>query len=121
MEEDEVFEHINIEKGKEMFDNDMEIYKEVVKVFCRNAPKQIETMVKGIEKEDYAAYGREVHTLKSLAGNLGAEKLAKLAVEHDAAYKRKDYLFLKKSHWEIISLYGEVVHELKKLCGDITK
>lgn len=121
MEENEVFEHINIEKGKEMFDDDIEIYKEIAKVFCKNAPKQIETMVKSIEKEDYATYGREVHTLKSLAGNLGAEDLAKIAIEHDAAYKRKDYLFLKNSYWEVISLYGEVVRELKKLCGDITE
>lgn len=118
METKEDFQYIDIEKGKEMFDDDLDIYKEIAVVFCKNAPKQIDAMVKSIEKEDYETYGREVHTLKSLAGNLGADGLAKLASEQNDAYKKKDYLFLKNSYKEIISLYREVIRELKKLCGD---
>ena len=116
MEAKEEYRYVNMEKGKAMFDHSMEVYAEMAAVFCENAPGQIDILVKSIEKEDYEAYGREVHTLKSLAGNLGAEALSALAIKHDAAYKKKDYLFLKKSYREIVSLYSEVVRELKKIC-----
>ncbi len=109
-------QYINIEKGKQMFDNDIDIYLEIAAVFCKNAFKQIDIIESAIEKEDYASYGREVHTLKSLAGNLGADSLAELATEHDSAYKRKDYLFLKKSYKEVIELYKNVIHELDRIC-----
>ncbi|HOO28458.1 MAG TPA: Hpt domain-containing protein [Lachnospiraceae bacterium] len=118
MEGKKTFGHVNMEKGLEMFDNDRDVYMEIVKLFCKNASKQIESIVRSIEKEDYAAYGREIHTLKSLAGNLGAEELLRLAVKHDTAYKRKDYLFLKNSYWEIVSLYSEVVQELNGFYAD---
>ncbi|MFT3984690.1 MAG: Hpt domain-containing protein [Lachnospiraceae bacterium] len=116
MEGKEEYRYINIEKGKAMFDDNMEVYAEIADVFCQNAPRQIENIVKSIEKEDYVTYDREVHTLKSLAGNLGAEALSAMAVRHDAAYRKKDYLFLKKSYWDVVSLYSEVVRELKKIC-----
>ena len=121
MERKDKHQYINIERGKAMFDNNMAVYVEIANVFCENAPSQIESIVKSIEKEDYITYGREMHALKSLAGSLGAEELSALAIKHDEAYKRKDYLFLKRSYWEIVSLYEEVVRNLKEICENSTE
>ena len=74
------------------------------------------------------SYLIEVHSLKSTAANIGAQKLSERAAEHEAAAKSGNYDFIRSDGEQLIVEYRKLIdeispyaekHEHKKGGGDI--
>jgi PAS domain S-box-containing protein len=58
------------------FDNDWGFFKEVVEVFCKDYPQQLETLRRAGESADAPAFMRAAHSLKGMLRNFQAELAA---------------------------------------------
>jgi two-component system sensor histidine kinase/response regulator len=96
---------IDLEATLRRFDGDKEFLKEMLEEFLNYAPKQIETLAKGIETGDAKVVEREAHSLKGAAGNLGAQHIADLSLELELLGREKD---LAGSKEIIDNLKGEL-------------
>ena len=70
---------INQEAGIELYDDDMDIYLSVLRSFVPNAYKVIEKL-RTVSQETLKEYAVNVHGLKSISANIGAEELKKAAL-----------------------------------------
>jgi two-component system sensor histidine kinase/response regulator len=100
----ELVEPIDIETTLRRFDGDKKFFKEMLGEFLNYAPKQIETLAKGIETGEAKVVEREAHSLKGAAGNLGAQRIADLSLQLEFLGREKD---LARSKEIIDSLKAE--------------
>jgi signal transduction histidine kinase/CheY-like chemotaxis protein/HPt (histidine-containing phosphotransfer) domain-containing protein/predicted hydrocarbon binding protein len=100
----ESIEPIDLKATLRRFDGDKKFFKEMLGEFLNYAPKQIETLAKGIETGEAKVVEREAHSLKGAAGNLGAQRIADLSLQLEFLGREKD---LARSKEIIDSLKAE--------------
>jgi len=82
---------------------------ELIDLFLRDTPLQIQGMQSAIARSDAAALKESAHGLKGSASNLGARRLARLCAELEKiAWERK----LAKAE----ELFGKVTEEYARVC-----
>jgi PAS domain S-box-containing protein len=69
--------------------NNTDLYLKLLKKFIDSKKNFVETFKKAQSSNDKTAPQREAHTLKGIAGNLGATKLYKVSMELEIACKNK--------------------------------
>jgi len=72
---------IDIETALLRFDGDKDFFKGMLQDFLDYTPKQLQILDEAVEKGDAKAVEKEAHSLKGVAGNLGAKHLADLALK----------------------------------------
>jgi HPt (histidine-containing phosphotransfer) domain-containing protein len=70
--------------------NDMELFRDLVAYFERDAPELVERLYRALANSDMASLERHAHKLESLAQNVGAELLAGSARELSRAAEAGD-------------------------------
>lgn len=68
-----------------------------------------------IKAGDYENYTIEVHALKSSMANIGNKELAEIALEHENAGKRKDYLYINSCYEELLEMYDIALLEIAQM------
>ncbi len=77
---------LNVKKGLQEFDNNVEFYKDLITEFLEHIEKKILVMGKAVIDKDSRILKQEAHAIKGGAANLNAHDLSK------AAYKLDDTL-----------------------------
>lgn len=94
--------------GIERVGGNLKIYKNILKKFCDNNKDAAKNIKEAIDKHDVELAERIAHTIKGVAGNIGAEDLFKSAVTIDD--------FLKKGNTEkTITLLKGFEREIEKI------
>ena len=76
------------ERALERLDGDEELYREIIQVFLEDVPQQVEKLKTALKDDEAQAAGRQAHSLKSAAGNIGAEVVRELAYKMEHAGKK---------------------------------
>lgn len=104
------------------------IYRELLAAVCAESEVKAQRLEKMLSEEDFRNYLIEVHSLKSTAANIGAQKLSERAAEHEAAARSGNYDFIRSDGEQLIVEYRKTIdeispyaekHEHKKGGGDI--
>jgi CheY-like chemotaxis protein/HPt (histidine-containing phosphotransfer) domain-containing protein len=83
-------EHLNMSKALLRLDGDTGLYRMVAEMLISDAPAYVEQFRTARTCGDWVSAMRAAHTLKSLAANVGAERLQEHAMALEAASRRHD-------------------------------
>lgn len=75
------FEKIDTERGLKTVDDDHELYFRLLFRFGSHIPEYIEKLLHAIDQNDFTQINHHAHSLKGLAGNIGAIEVYKAASE----------------------------------------
>jgi HPt (histidine-containing phosphotransfer) domain-containing protein len=81
---------LDMERGLDMFEGDMEDYKSALSSFTKNAPDIIGKL-RNVTEENLPGYTINIHGLKSISGWISAEDIRKGAEELEAMAKAGDF------------------------------
>jgi hypothetical protein len=81
---------LDVERGLEMFEDDMEDYKSALSSFTKNAPDIIDKL-RNVTEGNLPDYTINIHGLKSISGWICAENIRKGAEELEAMAKDGDF------------------------------
>ena len=71
--------------------------------------------------KDYENYVVAVHSLKSVADNIGAHQLFTMAKIHEFAGKGGNTGFIEANSSKLVSLYREIISNIKKALEELNK
>ena len=115
--EDDRWQYIDKTIGMKYSSNNKNMYKSLVQVYCDFADNKMEQLTDTFACKKWEDYVTCVHSVKSTALNIGAEKLSVLAA--DIEKKGLQYLegddkqleYLIKKHEDLIQLYHATYEE----------
>ncbi len=81
---------VNIDKALQRLDGDTTLYRTVAEMLVTDAPPYVEQFRLAKAEGDWVTATRAAHTLKSLAANVGAERLQEQALVLEGAARRRD-------------------------------
>jgi HPt (histidine-containing phosphotransfer) domain-containing protein len=88
-------------------DGDEDLFQEVVQAFLEDIPHKLSSLNDYLNNKDHLSVGRQAHSIKGAAGNVGAISVRKVAADLEAAGYNAD--------WELIqSLSYELQQELER-------
>ncbi len=108
---------IDYSRGLQYCADSIEVYAEIMKMFCMSLEKKRNELQQCIEEQDWNQYIIKIHALKSNALNIGAKKLADSCLELEMAGKKirlgenvsEQIEFIKNNHSIAMQLYEETV------------
>lgn len=74
-----VGKHLDFSKATEMFDGDMDLFREIAGLFVEDFPQKVDQIRDGVKKGDETAVVQGAQNLKDSAGSLGAERIFDLS------------------------------------------
>ena len=92
----------------ERLEGDEELCRELVDLFMRDVPEQVEQLKQGLDNDDAEMVERRAHTIKGASANIGARALSEVAFEIELAGKEQE---LGKARL----LVGKLENELERL------
>ena len=113
----EALSGINVEKGLDVFEDDIDDYVSALRSFLRNAPKAIDKL-RGVAEENLPEYAVNVHGLKSMSGWICAETIQAGAIELEALAKAGDLSGVLARNEEFLKGVEAFAKELQALMGD---
>ena len=125
-EPSEQFEHLNIEVGLQYSAGMLDMYKNILTMFCNLKDEKKSKMQEAFEAEDWQNYTTYVHALKSTALSIGGEKTSEAAKALETAgkmciseftselEKHEGVEYIKTHHEETMKLYDLLVDEGRK-------
>ncbi|MCR5791726.1 MAG: response regulator [Lachnospiraceae bacterium] len=109
--------------GLRQSSNSMDKYRKLLEVVCMDGMNKISVMRDYIKNKDYYSYMVEVHSLKSVAGSIGAVELSDLAKEQEMAVKDGKFEFLDSNLDHFLGIYEGVLHRISEalLADEVTE
>lgn len=96
---------------------DSGIYREVLEVYVKNAPKKMEQIQHLLKTKSYKDYIIEVHALKSSSLSIGAAPLSELAKKLEFAGKSDNFDFIQQKTPQLLEMYDEVIQAAQTYLG----
>ncbi|MBQ9412619.1 MAG: response regulator [Oscillospiraceae bacterium] len=109
---------LNYAAGSEAF------YRELLRDFCASAPWEMEQIRQAWERREWDGYQTQVHALKGIARQIGANGLSELALAQEQAAKQRNESTIDAGAEELLRRYGETAEELRSVsdeAGDETQ
>ncbi len=97
-----------------------EDYIDVLSVFYSSIPEKSAQIEDFFKNKDYGMYALRLHSLKSIAGLMGADKLADLAASLEQAAKHNNHRLIREKHMALITQYRAFLNSLAPLSEDGT-
>ena len=125
----EAGELIDFARGLKYCADNVEMYKEIIKMFCNSHDAKYDELEKLYEKKDWNKYTISIHALKSNALNIGAGRLAEKCLELESAGKKirakeevpDQTAFIESNHSLTMQLYEETIKAAEEYLGGINK
>lgn len=92
-----------------------EIYLELIDLFYTDGVKRVEQLEELANKQDLPRYVVEAHGLRGAAANIGADKLAKLAAQHEASGKASDITYIEENIGALTGCYRNCLSEIERV------
>jgi CheY-like chemotaxis protein/HPt (histidine-containing phosphotransfer) domain-containing protein len=80
---------INVPEALERLGGDEELLREIWTIFITDCPRNMELLKQALETRNHNMSERQAHTLKSTAGNIGADRLKDTALQIELASREK--------------------------------
>ncbi|MCL2663701.1 MAG: response regulator [Oscillospiraceae bacterium] len=80
---------VNATLGLSLYEDDMDMYMDILKSFVYNIPTEIERL-RNVSKESLTGYAINIHTMKSASASIGAKSLSKKAKNLERMAKEGD-------------------------------
>ena len=106
---------INVQLGLDYCCGEEEFYKEMLRMFCSQAPEKKSEIISLYDAANWADYTVKVHALKSTSLTIGAERLADQAKLLEQAGKQRNIEYIRHSHPILLRLYDEICDTLAGL------
>ena len=102
---------VNVKLGLSLYDNDMFLYLDIMRIYVENMPEELEKLRNPTE-ETLQAYAIDIHTIKGSSASIGAREISERAKKLETLAKNRDLESL-------ISLNDEFIRDTEKLVGDV--
>ena len=105
---------VNKAAALERLDGDDDLYNEVIEVFFEDTPIQLDKLHKALAEKVISEVTRLSHSLKSAAGNIGAERLSAICYKAEKSAKTGSFDGLDQLVQEIQREFNELSTHLKR-------
>ncbi|MGN0437195.1 MAG: ATP-binding protein [Lachnospiraceae bacterium] len=109
------FPYLDVDMGMEYCGGMEEFYEEMLRTYVENS--KLEDLHNANYDKDYEAYQINAHSLKSTSLTIGATELSEAAKGLEFACKEQRYDYIKENHFIVMSMYRELLDNLKKQLG----
>ncbi|MFQ5560617.1 MAG: Hpt domain-containing protein [Nitrospinota bacterium] len=96
--------------------NDLELYNEILTVFLKEFPLQVDTIKKCFESNHLPLLEQESHSLKGASANVGADAVAQIAAKIEMSAKAEKWEVAKAFLPELEKESDRLFEYLKKHC-----
>ncbi|MDR2532476.1 MAG: PAS domain-containing protein [Oscillospiraceae bacterium] len=104
---------VNMKLGLSLYEDDREMYVEILRSFAENVPAELEKL-HDVSEETLSEYGIDVHTIKGASASIGAKEIQMRAKDLEAMAKSGDIAGVQ-------TLNDEFIKDAKTLVADINK
>ena len=108
---------VNTAEALARFDDDEEIYFQVLKSFITYNPKQIETLKTA--GEDHEAYRLAAHSMKGSSRNIGAEDLGNQAERLEKAAINDDWDYIEAVNGDFIKAAEKIISDVNSFLKNV--
>jgi HPt (histidine-containing phosphotransfer) domain-containing protein len=88
---------VDMERGIRMTGGSMEVYREVLDLFCTDVDERLPILKSVPDAAGLAKFAIQIHALKGASGSIGAAEVSALAVKLEAAGKSGDISFIEEN------------------------
>ena len=98
-----------------------DIYFEYLKIYCEYAKEKGQQIQNSFEESNWKDYTTYVHSVKSTALNIGAEKLSEKALEMEQwgkgylAGEEEKLAYIQENHGAFMQLYEDTLEEVNSM------
>ena len=104
---------IDIDSGLVKTDGNVKDYLDILEIFAEYGPDKAREIEDFAKKKDYEDYVIAVHSLKSVAANIGAHQLFTMAKIHEFAGKSGNTGFVDMNCDKLVDLYHEIIDNIE--------
>ncbi len=104
---------VDVDTGLLKCDGDSKEYVEILEIFTEYGPDKAKEIEDFANAKDYANYVIAVHSLKSVAANIGAHQLFTMAKIHEFAGKSGNTGFIDANHEKLTDLYRCIIDNIQ--------
>ena len=108
---------VDIRNGMTLCGNDVNIYRSILSAFATEEMTKSDNLRNYYETGDWSNYGICAHSIKGTARTIGAENLAGLAAESEAAAKKEDVQTIRKNHDTVLEMYTRLAAMIRDTAG----
>jgi len=104
---------IDIKTVLGLYNNDMEVYKTILRSFVSKIPAVI-NKISDVSSETLPEYLINIHALKGIGGNVGAKEIANSAARLEAMAKNGDLAGIQAGNGDFLVKIGVLIDDIKK-------
>lgn len=112
---------IDVDAGLAKTDGNAKDYIEILEIFTEYGPDKASEIEAFADAGDYENYVIAVHSLKSVAANIGAHQLFTMAKIHEFAGKSGNTDFIDANREKLVKLYREIIDNIERSLEEIRK
>ena len=110
---------VDVDAGLAKVDGNTRDYIDILEIFAEYGPDKASEIENFAKSHDYENYIIAVHSLKSVAANIGAHQLFTMAKVHEFAGKGGNLGFIDSNFEKLVSLYREIIESIKTSLKEI--
>lgn len=114
-----VIDGVDIDAGLIKSDNNVRDYVDILEIFTEYGPEKAKELESLVRAQDYTGYTIAVHSLKSVAANIGANQLCAMAQIHEMAGKQGQSAFIDQNYIKLKSMYETIVSNIEVALSQI--
>ncbi len=114
-------EGVDVEAGLSKVDGNVRDYIDILEIFTECGPDKASEIESFAKAHDYENYVINVHSLKSVAANIGAHQLFTMAKIHEFAGKSRKDDFIDANYEKLIALYRGIIDNIKSSLEEFSK
>lgn len=99
-------------------DGSQEFLRELITVYLADTPKQLTQLEEALSRQDAAVAARAAHSMKGSSSNFGAEQLARMAQEIEAACKSNNLAAAASALPDLKRHLAQVVEALQRIAAE---
>ena len=107
-------EGVDVDAGLAKCDQNAGDYLDILGIFTEYGPDKASEIESFAKSGDYENYVISVHSLKSVAANIGAHQLFTMAKIHEFAGKSGNTAFIDSNWGKLVTLYREITDSIAK-------
>lgn len=96
---------VDIEAALALYGGEMDFYKEMLVIFAESGPVKLKEVEEAYKRADWKQYTILVHSVKSNAGSIGADKLSSMAKALEMAGKEDRITYIREQHKAMLEKY----------------
>ena len=103
---------VNTEIGLSLYGDDMELYVDVLRSYVLNTPAVLDR-IREVSEETLKDYAINVHGIKSISANIGAEETRKAALNLETMAKAGDFSGVLAQNYNFIKDTEKILANVK--------